>query len=151
MFATVRLPPLSSAKLAELQAVAGNKELVARVKQWLAIMETDSSVFAPAPPTDLPGGADLLAEIAETRKSIAHLSASIDRLLCLSPDLQASFESEDNSAFEAMVARRLHLERTEEALIVAALAKGLKVQRRPDCDPRAVLELVEVECLAEAV
>lgn len=151
MLATVRLPPLSIAKLAELQTVAGNEELVVRLKQWLAIMETDSSVFAPAPPLGLHGGADLLWEIEETRKFIAQLSVSIDRLIGLSPDLQASFENEDNSAFEAMVARRLHLERIEEALIVAALARGLKVRRRPDSDPRAVLELVELEDLAEAV
>jgi hypothetical protein len=33
-------------------------------------------------------------------------------------------------------------ERTEEALIVQALADGVDVMRRPDADPRAILGIV---------
>ena len=44
---------------------------------------------------------------------------------------------------EKLAAERLAIERAEEAAIVAAEAEGTFIPRRPDADPRAVLEIEE--------
>ena len=47
--------------------------------------------------------------------------------------------------FADLAARKLDLERREEAAIVAAEAAGMSAKRRRDADPRAVLEIAEID------
>jgi len=74
---------------------------------------------------------DLIAE---------RITALID---AAAPATGALTDDERDAEFSRISARRLELERQEEALIVAAEQEGRTIQRRRDADPRAVLEVVE--------
>src|SRR5690606_811454 len=50
-------------------------------------------------------------------------------------------DDQRDAEFSRISAKRLELERAEEALIVAMEAEGRTIQRRRDADPRAVLEI----------
>lgn len=52
-------------------------------------------------------------------------------------------DEEQEQRFRELRARRLELERIEEANIVAAEAEGMFIARRADADPRAILEVAE--------
>jgi hypothetical protein len=52
-------------------------------------------------------------------------------------------DEEREKEFARIAARRLEVERMEEALVVAIEAEGRSVVRRRDADPRAILEVVE--------
>jgi hypothetical protein len=70
---------------------------------------------------------------------IARVSALIDA----APAENAMSYEEREAAFRAIVEKKLTLEFLEEATICAAAIKGVSIPRRPDCDPRAVLEVSE--------
>jgi hypothetical protein len=149
---TVHLPRSAAAKLAELEATPGSEILVADLKNWLAMAGGSGARLAAAPPVCLTvaGGADLLLRIDALRRSIEKLTGSINTMLGLATDVHALLDLDDHPAFDALVAHRLFLERQEEALICAAIASGLVVARRPNADPRAVLEIMEFDELPTA-
>jgi len=68
------------------------------------------------------------------------ITAMID---AAAPAKGALTDDQRDAEFSRISARRLELERQEEALIVAAEQEGRIVQRRRDADPRAILEVVE--------
>ncbi|MCT8999220.1 hypothetical protein NYR58_12540 [Chelativorans intermedius] len=68
----------------------------------------------------------------------------LDALIAALPQDGALSDDERDERFRQIAAKRLDLERAEEALICAAEAEGRIVQRRRDADPRAVLEVAEV-------
>lgn len=70
----------------------------------------------------------------------AKIGAMID---AAAPAEGALTDNQRDAEFSRISARRLELERQEEALIVAAEQEGRTIQRRRDADPRAVLEVVE--------
>lgn len=74
---------------------------------------------------------DLIAE---------RITALID---AAAPATGALTDDDRDREFSRISARRLELERQEEALIVAAEQEGRAIQRRRDADPRAVLEVAE--------
>lgn len=147
MHVTIHLPRQSAAKLAELGATSGSALLRSRVEHWLATIGASGCHFAPAPPVGIfvAGGAGLLSRIDAIRSSVERLTASINSMVAMATDIHALLDLDDNAAFDAMVAHRLNLERQEEALVSVALATGLRVDRRPDADPRAVLELTDMD------
>lgn len=65
-------------------------------------------------------------------------------LLSGSPQKDALSDDAREARFAEINARRLLLERQEEALIIAAASLGQRIARRRDADPRAVLEVEEV-------
>lgn len=60
------------------------------------------------------------------------------------PAKGALTDDERDREFSRISAKRLELERAEEAIICAAEQEGRIIQRRRDADPRAILELREV-------
>ncbi len=150
MIVTVQLPQTAAAKLVALEQTDGSDNLVADLKTWLATLGACGTRFAAAPPVlTAAGGADLPHQIAELRAAIAILNTRIGALI--GADALTLPEAERDVLLAAIAEHRLRLERREEALIVAALASGLRVQRRPDADPRALLEIVELDGIGEAV
>lgn len=72
--------------------------------------------------------------------------ALVDRLCCMVDNLDmaaAMTDAERDARFTVLADRRLSLERQEEALVTAAAEDGLRIDRRDDADPRAVLEVAE--------
>lgn len=59
------------------------------------------------------------------------------------PATGALTDDERDARFTEISARRLEIERQEEALLVAMEAEGRRVERRRDIDPRALLEVAE--------
>lgn len=84
------------------------------------------------------GGAAFLVWLLrnEIKERIAALVGDKDTPGALSDEAR-------EARFSELSARRLELERLEEATIVAAEAEGMFIPRRSDCDPRAILEIVE--------
>lgn len=74
---------------------------------------------------------DLIAE---------RITAMID---AAAPAEGALTDDERDAEFSRISARRLEIERQEEALLVAMEAEGRRVERRRDIDPRALLEVAE--------
>ena len=73
-----------------------------------------------------------------------HRDAIADRLRQIigTRDLPGALSDADRERTIAKLqAEKLHLERVEESLIVAAEAQGQRIARRRDCDPRAILEV----------
>jgi hypothetical protein len=70
---------------------------------------------------------------------IVRVSALIDA----APAENAMSYAEREAAFRKIVEKKLALEFLEEATICAAANGGMSIPRRPDCDPRAVLEVSE--------
>ncbi len=70
---------------------------------------------------------------------IARVSALVDA----APTENVMSYEEREAAFRAIVEKKLSLEFLEEATICAAANEGMSIPRRPDCDPRAVLEVTE--------
>ncbi len=70
---------------------------------------------------------------------IARVSALVDA----APTENVMSHEEREAAFRAIVEKKLSLEFLEEATICAAANEGMSIPRRPDCDPRAVLEASE--------
>lgn len=144
MIVTVHLPQTAAAKLVALEKLGGSDTLVANLKTWLATLGACGTRFASAPPVlTVAGGADPTLQIAELRAAIAVLNARVEALI--SADALTLPEAERDVLLDAIAEHRLRLERREEALVVAALASGLTVQRRRDADPRALLEIVELD------
>lgn len=72
------------------------------------------------------------------------LQAEIDKI---APSAPPALEDEAHRQALARLRRDLlDLERSEELLIVAESERGITVERRPDADPRAVLEIPEGIC-----
>lgn len=72
--------------------------------------------------------------------------ALVDRLCGMVDELDLTSALSDDARdarFTDLSDRRLDLERQEEALICAAAAEGLRIDRRLDTDPRAVLQVAE--------
>ena len=65
----------------------------------------------------------------------------ISELIAKVPQDGALSDDERDAAFEKIAAKRLQIERAEEAAICAAEAAGQIIQRRADADARAVLEI----------
>lgn len=59
------------------------------------------------------------------------------------PATGALTDDERDARFTEISARRLEIERQEEALLCAMEAEGRRVERRRDADPRAILEVLE--------
>ncbi|MBB4017047.1 hypothetical protein GGR16_002076 [Chelatococcus caeni] len=72
------------------------------------------------------------------------IAAKIGAMIDAAPQAGALSDTEREARFAETSARRLELERIEEAAIVAAEAEGRIIARRRDADPRAVLEVREV-------
>jgi hypothetical protein len=83
---------------------------------------------------------DLLSLLAwlDPDRLIARLEAAIDEL---ADDDNALTDDQRTEARTQVTNDMLAVEREEEALVCRAEAENLTVQRRPDCDPRAVLGL----------
>lgn len=71
------------------------------------------------------------------------IKAKLGALIERGDDADALTDDEREKRFGALSARRLELERLEEATIVAADAAGMFIARRADADPRAILEVQE--------
>lgn len=71
------------------------------------------------------------------------IKAKLGALIEQADDTDALADDEREKRFGELSSRKLDLERQEEAQIVAAEAAGLSIPRRPDADPRAVLEISE--------
>lgn len=71
------------------------------------------------------------------------IAARISKMIEAAPQEGALDDDARDREFSRISARRLELERQEEALIVAAERDGRAIQRRRDADPRAILEVVE--------
>jgi hypothetical protein len=72
------------------------------------------------------------------------LVARVSALIDAAPAESTMSHREREAAFRAVVEKKLALEFLEEATICAAAAnEGMSIPRRPDCDPRAVLEVSE--------
>lgn len=146
---TVEIPHRCAAKLYELRLNPADRHLTTGVENWLATMGRTGARFAASPPLSLTvsSGGDLISQIADVRSVIGRLNASIQALLGLADDVSAFIDLDDDPAFDAMLIERLRLERVEEALVQAAIAAGHSISRRPDADPRAVLEIVDLDDL----
>jgi hypothetical protein len=84
------------------------------------------------------GGAEFLVWMMRDEIK-AKLGAMIDQA-----DVAGALtDEEQDERFRELSARRLELERLEEATIVAAEAAGMFIPRRADADPRAILEVQE--------
>lgn len=68
----------------------------------------------------------------------------VGKLIDAAPQRGVLTDAERVSRFEEIAAKRLELERQEEAVISAAEAAGQHIARRRDADPRAVLEISEI-------
>ncbi|MDF1600363.1 hypothetical protein PZ895_11390 [Mesorhizobium sp. YIM 152430] len=84
------------------------------------------------------GGAEFLVWMMRDEIK-ARLGAMIDQ----ADVVGALTDEEQEQRFRELSARRLGLERLEEATIVAAEAEGMFITRRDDADPRAILEVAE--------
>ena len=71
------------------------------------------------------------------------LVARVSALIDAAPAENAMSYEEREAAFRAIVEKKLSLEFLEEATICAAANGEISIPRRPDCDPRAVLEVIE--------
>ena len=67
----------------------------------------------------------------------------LSAIILATPRTGAMTEAERKKALSSLAARRLELERREEALICAAEQVGQFIARRPDASPAAILELAE--------
>lgn|GEM_PF-3575093 len=70
----------------------------------------------------------------------------VARALSLVGDLEpenALTDAQRDTEIDRLAAELLDASRREEAIITAALAIGMSIPRRRDCDPRALLEVVE--------
>ncbi|ALA17184.1 MULTISPECIES: hypothetical protein [unclassified Chelatococcus] len=99
---------------------------------------------APAPVGEAPG----LALLGDPGAVLAwlHRDALVERVREMAaalPQRGALSDDEREARFAEISARRLELERLEEAAIVAAEAEGRIIARRRDADPRAILEVRE--------
>lgn len=146
---TVEIPSRCAAKLYELRLNPADRHLTTEIEKWLATMGRTGSRFAASPPLAMtvPSGGDLISQIADVRSVIGRLNASIQAILGLADDVSALIDLDDDPSFDAILLERLRLERAEEALVQAAIAAGYSVSRRPDADPRAVLEIVDLDDL----
>src|SRR5690606_10080565 len=72
------------------------------------------------------------------------IAAKIAAMIEASSQDGAMTDDQREAAFAKINARRLAVERIEEALICAAEAEGRNIPRRRNADPRAILEVAEV-------
>ena len=67
----------------------------------------------------------------------------VEQMVAALPQEGALDDDARDQRFSEISAKRLEIERAEEALICAAEQDGRTIQRRRDADPRAILEIVE--------
>lgn len=101
-------------------------------------------------PVSLPGGETHFALSGDAGASFftwlmrdeiaARITGMIDAAV---PKTGALTDDQRDAEFSRISARRLELERAEEALIVAAEQEGRIIARRRHADPRALLEIIE--------
>jgi len=84
------------------------------------------------------GGAPLLVWLFQDE-----IKDRLSALIAAAPQTGVLTDAERVRRFEEIAARRLVVEREEEAIIAAAEGAGQRIARRRDADPRAILELQE--------
>lgn len=104
-----------------------------RERERIALRGAQAAAFAPSQPDTLALIAWLFEDVL-----VARLIDEIDRVAA--DDIALSDEARAARLAE-IATRLLELERAEEAAIRLAATEGTKIQRRPDADLRAVLQL----------